>query len=258
MSETKFGIVLSGGGIRGLAHIGVIKVLEEEGIYPQYIAGTSAGAIVGALYAAGYGAEDVLKFFKETSLFSVNKYAYGKPGMLDTDKYYQAFLPYFPEDSFDALDKKLYVTATDILVGKTRFFHEGPLIKSILASAAFPIVLSPVSIGETIYADGGITNNFPVEPLLIHCDKVIGVYANPLKVIKAEELSSAQKVMSRAFKIGSANMSIQKFSLCDLVIAPQKLNEFNTFSMNHLEDAFEIGYKKAKEHLDDIRRLKET
>jgi NTE family protein len=80
MKEFTYGLVLSGGGIRGLAHVGVIKALEEEGIYPSYIAGASAGAIVGAFYAAGYSGEEILAFFQKTSLFSLDKYAYEKPG----------------------------------------------------------------------------------------------------------------------------------------------------------------------------------
>jgi NTE family protein len=257
MNDPTYGLVLSGGGIRGLAHAGVIKALEEEGIYPSYIAGASAGAIVGAFYAAGYRDEDILAIFHKTSIFSSDKYAYRKPGFIDTDKFHETFKAYFPEDSFESLKKKLFISATDILAGKTKFFHEGPLINAVLASAAFPVVLSPMLIDGVLYADGGITNNFPVEPLLHHCDKIIGVYVNPLRKIDAEELTSSRSVIDRAFKIGMANMSIQKFSHCDLVIAPKKLSRFGTFSMSHLDDAFEIGYEAAKEQLEDIRKLKE-
>jgi NTE family protein len=256
MNEPIYGLVLSGGGIRGLAHAGVIKALEEEGIYPTHIAGASAGAIVGAFYAAGYSGEDILAFFHETSIFSVNKYAYKKPGLIDTNKFYEIFKEYFPEDNFKSLKKKLFISTTDILAGKSKFFHEGPLIHTILASAAFPVVLSPMKINDVLYADGGITNNFPVEPLLVHCDKIIGIYVNPLKKVNAEELESSWDVMDRAFKIGMANTSIQKFGQCDLVIAPEKLSAFGTFSMNHLDDAYEIGYEAAKKQLADIRRLK--
>jgi len=258
MKEPTYGLVLSGGGVRGLAHVGVIKALEEEGIYPSFISGASAGAIVGAFYAAGYSVEDILDFFHKTSIFSIDKYAYGKPGFFDTDKFYQIFKAYFPKDNFKYLKKTLYVSATDILTGRTKFFHEGPLIHAVLASAAFPVVLSPMMIDEVLYADGGITNNFPVEPLLAHCDKIIGVYVNPLDRIEAEELTSSRHVMARAFKIAMANMSIQKFVQCDLVIAPEKLKDFGTFSMSHLDDAYQVGYEAAMEQLDDIRELRKT
>jgi NTE family protein len=80
----KIGLVLSGGGMRGVAHIGAIKALEEKGIFPTYIAGTSAGAVVGALYAYGYKWEDMLTFFKGIQIFDIKKYAINKPGFLDT------------------------------------------------------------------------------------------------------------------------------------------------------------------------------
>ena len=114
-NDLAYGIVLSGGGVRGLAHIGVIKALEENGIYPTYITGASAGAIVGTFYAAGYPCEEILDFFHSTSMFSINNYTYRKPGLLDTDKFYKIFKKYFPEDRFEALKKSLYISATDIL-----------------------------------------------------------------------------------------------------------------------------------------------
>ena len=91
MENQNYGLVLSGGGVRGMAHIGAIKALEKHGIFPTCIAGASAGAIVGAFYAAGYACEEILAFFHSTSLFSINKYAYRKPGLLDTDKFFKIF-----------------------------------------------------------------------------------------------------------------------------------------------------------------------
>ena len=87
----KIGLVLSGGGMRGAAHIGAIKALEEHGIYPTHIAGTSAGAIVGALYASGYNWDDILRFFKSISILDITKYAIRKPGILDADKFQNLF-----------------------------------------------------------------------------------------------------------------------------------------------------------------------
>ena len=257
-NKPSIGLVLSGGGVKGLAHIGVIKALEEEGIFPRYISGASAGSIVGAFYAAGYSPDVILQFFKTTPLFSFNNYAYGKLGLLNSDKFYEILKTYFPKDNFESLQKQLYVSATDILVGKTKFFHEGPLINAILASAAFPVVLSPIIIDDILYADGGITNNFPVEPLIGQCDKIIGVYVNPLNEIKSKDLTSSRILMIRAFEIGMANTSIKKFNQCDLVIVPEELKNMGVFSMSHLDDAYEIGYKTTKERMKDIVKLIES
>lgn len=254
-NEQTYGLVLSGGGVRGLAHIGVIKALEEHGIYPSYIAGASAGAIVGAFYAAGYASEEILDFFHSTSLFSLNKYNYQKPGIIDTDRFYDIFKSYFPEDSFEALKKPLYISTTDILNGKNKIFHKGSLIRTVLASAAFPVVLSPLMIDGTLYADGGITNNFPVEPLLGQCDQIVGVYASPLKTLKAEELNTSMAVMERAFSIGINSMSTRKFSDCDMLIVPEQLLSVGTFSMSSLDQAHQIGYDAAIKMLKERRSL---
>ncbi|MBX2981703.1 MAG: patatin-like phospholipase family protein [Flavobacteriales bacterium] len=245
------GLVLSGGGVRGVAHIGVIKALEEHGIHPEYISGASSGAIVGAFYAAGHGWEDTLGFFRSVSLFTWGNYAHGKPGMLDADKFREGFEKYFPDDRFEALQKKLFVVASDIVKGRSRVFHEGPLIRTLLASSAVPGVFSPVVIDDSLYSDGGITNNFPVEPLLAPCDRIIGVFVNPLKQVTAHELRSSFAVLERAFSMDRSSRSIQKFDDCDLIISPESLSAFGTFSTKHVDAIFRIGYEAALRKLEE-------
>jgi NTE family protein len=254
MKSTTFGLVLSGGGVRGMAHIGAIKALEEHGIYPSHIAGASVGAIVGALYAGGYSCDEMVAFFKKTSLFSINNYAYQKPGLIDTDKFYKIFLKQFPEDRFESLKLKLFVSATNIVAGKNKIFEKGQLIHTILASAAFPVVLSPLMIDGTLYADGGITNNFPVEPLQVHCDQIIGSYVSPLKKIRPADLNSSMSVLDRAFSIGMVSMSEQKFQFCDLLFIPPTLNKFATFSKSHIDEIYKIGYSEARKKLETYER----
>ena len=104
----RLGLVLSGGGVRGLAHVGVIQALMDHGIDPDVVSGSSAGAVVGALYCKGYKPREMLQFFKETPLFHINKFAIGKPGFIDTDKFYRDFNKYFPRIS--ALTCWLYLS----------------------------------------------------------------------------------------------------------------------------------------------------
>ena len=150
----KTALVLSGGGYRGIAHIGVLKAMEEAGLAPDMIAGTSAGAVVGALYSYGVSTEHMLKFFKGLQLLSFGNYAFGKPGWVDPDNFYEAFRELLPEDDFGSLRIPLQVTATDILTGKLEIFSQGPLIRPLLASAAFPGFFAPVEIGKGYYVDG--------------------------------------------------------------------------------------------------------
>lgn len=236
------GLVLSGGGMRGAAHIGAIKALEEHDIYPTHVAGTSAGAIVGALYASGYKWDDILKFFKSTSVLDFTKYAISKPGLLDADKFYNSFKKYFPEDNFSILKKDLQITATNILNGDLVVFNKGELIKPILASAAFPGVFSPVKINNSYYVDGGTLNNFPVELLKKQCDKIIGIYVNAFDTIDIKELKHSHHVAERAFKLKSVKEDYVKFKKCDLLVCPKGLDKYGTFDKKNLKHIFDSGY----------------
>ncbi|TDT45311.1 NTE family protein [Maribacter spongiicola] len=245
------GLVLSGGGIRGVAHIGVIKALEEHGIYATHISGTSAGAVVGALYAGGVKWEDILEFFKVIPIFHAKKFARNKPGFLDTEKFYDEFKKFFPHDSFESLPKELFITATDIIKGELKIFYKGELIKPVLASATFPGVFSPINIDGSFYVDGGVLNNFPIEPLKTSCDKIIGSYVNALKGIKIKDLKHSYNVLERAYKIKSASESIAKFSECELIISPEELCEYATFDMKSIDPIFDIGYNST---IDELRK----
>lgn len=245
------GLVLSGGGLRGVAQIGAIKALEEFGVYATHISGSSAGAIVGSLYAYGYGWQEMLQFFKKIQIFDIKKYAFGKPGFIDTEKFYSEFKTYIKEDDFSILKKSLSVTATNILNGKLKAFNSGELIKPVLASAAFPGVFSPVKIGSSYYIDGGALDNFPVKYLKSKCDIIIGVYVNGYKDITINDLKHSYSVFERAFKLKSAKEDYAKFKDCDFVVMPTQLDVYGTFEKTHIDTMFKIGYEATKKALED-------
>ena len=251
------GLVLSGGGVRATAHVGVIKALEEHGIYPTHIAGTSAGAIVGALYAHGYTYDEMLVFFKEVQILDFKKYALNKPGFIDSEKYYNIFNEYFPVDNFSSLKKQLIITATNILEGNLKVFNTGELIKPIIASATFPGVFAPIKIDDSYYIDGGVLNNFPVEFIKESCDIVIGVNVNPIRAVKINELKHFHNILERAFKLKSTKDDLSKFKDCDLIIYPEKLSKYGTFDKKYLNEIFEIGYNSAKTSLKNSSLVKD-
>lgn len=236
------GLVLSGGGIRGVAHIGAIKALEEYGIYPTHIAGTSAGAIVGALYAAGCNWEEMLDFFKSTEIFSLTNYAMGKPGFLDTEKFHDELKAYISHDTFESLGKQLYVTATNLLDGTLNVFSEGELIKPVLASAAVPGLFAPVEINKGYYVDGGTLNNFPVDLIKKYCDQIVGVYVNPFNHVSIKELNHVNKVLERAYHVMVANETTKKFKDCDILIRPANMDRFGMFTLKNLDIILDLGY----------------
>ncbi len=251
----RLGLVLSGGGARGLGHVGVLEALAEEGIEPQVAAGTSAGAIVAALWAAGYSPDEMLEFFVRKNPFRLSKLALAKPGIFDMDKVVADFGEYFPDDAFEALGKPIFLAATELIEGRAEIFASGPLIRAVLASASTPLLFTPTQIGGRWYSDGGITNNFPVEPLLGHCDVILGVYVSPLRPIAESDLKSSLAVSQRAFEIGMYYASKRKFHQCSLVLSPPGLSRFGTFDTKHLDEIKAIGYRAAKEHMDTILGL---
>lgn len=246
------GLILSGGGMRGAAHIGVIRALEEHNISPTHIAGSSAGAIVGSLYAYGYKWEEILTFFNEVQLMSISKYALNKPGFIDAEKFYEEFKAYLKNDDFSFLKKKLFVTATNILNGKLKIFEKGELIKPVLASAAFPGLFAPVKIKSSYYIDGGVLNNFPLEAIKQKCDRFIGVYVDGFDVLTIKDLKHSHNVVERVFKIKSVIENQPKFAECDVMIVPPELNKFGTFDRKNSDEIVEIGYTAAKNALADF------
>jgi NTE family protein len=244
-SSPTIGLVLSGGGVRGVAHLGLLQVLEEIGIEPVAFSGTSAGALVGALRAAGHPISTILEFFKTTPIFKMGHFARRKPGFIDTEKFYPILKEYLPDDDFSALKKKLYVTATDMVRGRQRTFSHGPLIMPVLASAAFPVVFTPVEIEGQLYTDGGALNNFPVEPLTGECELIIGSNVHPFKDLRSGDIKSTLSVMERLFHLSIHHHSVQKYHHCSVVIAPHELSAFAPFDRSHFDEMYEIGYRAA-------------
>ncbi len=248
--EHHVGLVLSGGGAKGAAHIGVLKAMEERGIEATIVSGTSAGAIVGGLYCSGLSADEILDIFLNTSVFRPAFYTWRKPGVLNINPLAKVLRPYFKFDSFEDLKYPCYIVATDITKAKQRVFSKGPIIQSILASACFPGIFAPIEIGDSLYSDGGILNNFPTEPIAQKCERLIGVNIQHIEAIPKEELKSTFGVVQRVYSISTKFASIAKYQHCDVVIAPPALNNFNTFDMYKIKRMYEIGYEHACEVFD--------
>jgi NTE family protein len=246
----KTGLVLSGGGVRGIAHIGAIKALEEYGIFPNLVSGSSAGSVVGALYCAGYTPEEMMNFFKVIPLFHINRFAFNKPGFIDTDNFYADFSKYFENDSFAGLKKKLFVSTVDLINGELKVFDQGELIRPLLASSAFPGLFSPVKINELLYADGGILDNFPTAPIKEECDWLIGIYASPLSTIKPQSLKYSVSVLERAIRINYSKRSHLKFAHCHVMINPIKLVDYGLLDVSKMQEIYKIGYESAKKQLN--------
>lgn len=251
LTSNKLGLVLSGGGVKGMAHIGLLKALTQRGIYPSQISGVSAGALVGGLYADGASVEEMLDFFMETPLLKYNFVTVNKPGLFNTDKYLPFFEDVFTAHRFEDLERRLTVVATNLLSGEPEFIERGELFKPLLASAALPPVFSAVSIDGQLYADGGIMNNFPVEPLVGACDIIIGCYASSMKKIGKGQIKNALQISQRANLLMLHANAKDKLYVPDLLFEPNDLGEIGVLDKKGINKAFTIGYDCANRKLDE-------
>jgi len=207
---------------------------------------------VGALYANGNSIVDMLTFFKETPLFKYNFLTIVKPGLIDTERYFDIFKEYFPENTFEALDRELYVVATDLLKGEQEFFSRGELIRPLLASAALPPVFSPVALKNSLYADGGIMNNFPLEPLTDTTDFVIGSNVSITGEVDKHAIRNSLQLTGRVTGLMIYASSKEKINTCNLLLEPRALESVGVLDKKGIETAFTIGYDHAMRTFTDF------
>lgn len=236
----KVGLVLSGGGARGIAHLGVMKALEELHIPINIISGASFGAIAGAFYADGHTPEEIFKIIVKTNLFKILQPAINWTGLLNFEKSEHLFEQYLTARTFEELKLPLTVVATNVKKGKSKFFYSGELIRPILASSCLPVIFNPVKIDKKLFIDGGILNNLPVEPLIGHCDKIIGVHTNP---IDAKNMPTNMKAVFERTMMMTINYNVYaRKRKCDVFLEPKALCRFNVFDFKKGQEIFDIGY----------------
>lgn len=240
----EYGIVLSGGGARGLAHIGVLAALEKHGIFPAVVSGSSMGAIVGAFYASGISTEEMLNIARNRKLHDLFDWSFPKHGgMLSLKALRLVLEKHIPEDSFQALKKKLFITASNISSGKTEVFSEGPLFQPIIASASIPIIFEPQQINGSTYVDGGLFNDLPVEPIKDKCKKIIASHVNYNG--PDPELSSIRAIAERVYRLAIYQHVQKNFTMCDFIIDPPALREHGIFDFKNIDRLYEIGFDAA-------------
>src|ERR1700712_4612243 len=178
----KIGLALSGGGARGVAHIGVLKALDEMGVKISYLSGTSAGAIVAAMYAYGHTPEKILQAVQQISFLKSLRPAWAWAGLLTMDGMKELLLKQMPDNGFGNLKIPLIIAATEIRLGEIHYFDEGELVPAVLASCSIPAMFNPQSIRGGLYVDGGVLDNLPSKPLIDKCDFIIGSHCNQIPV----------------------------------------------------------------------------
>ncbi|MBS0011956.1 MAG: patatin-like phospholipase family protein [Bacteroidales bacterium] len=240
----KIGIALGGGGARGYAHLGVLKALEEKGIKPDIIAGTSAGAIAGAFIASGYSPEEAFDLFKKQKLSDFVQVKVPKTGLLNLDRLRDSLAKHIKAEDLKDLEIPFYVAVSDIVNGRVEYYNEGPLVKLVQASASIPVLFAPVEIDGKLFSDGGLFANVPVKPLQKKCKKIIAVNISPIN--KTDRLNNLIQIAARTFHLSVSSTTQQLEDNCDLVIEPDKLAEFEILDASKADEIYKAGYEYCK------------
>ena len=236
----KIGIALSGGSARGFAHIGILKALTEYGIAPDIISGTSMGALVGALYAAGHHPEEIQKILTQEPVFKVLGFSWKREGILKIDKLEKVLQENFPENSFSALKKPFYLGISNMNEGKVEFRHHGELCKYIVASCSAPIIFAPQVIDDITYLDGGLMCNLPASAIRDECDILIGAHVNFPGVKKS--LNGVSEIMERTMHLGIYENTKPEMEQCDFILDPPGMQYFSLLDFKKAAEIIDVGY----------------
>jgi NTE family protein len=251
----KIGLVLSGGGARGFAHLGVMQALNEAGIFPDVISGTSAGAIAGALYADGHAPAEIMKIMNSNSRLHYIRLTVPREGLLQISGVIRLLKNNLRAKTFEELKIPLFVTATDLNNGKAVYFSKGELLIPVIASASIPVLFKPVVMNNIYYVDGGVMDNLPISPIQNKCQIIIGSFVNPTGY--EENFNSLIHIAERTFMLNVSKEVIQKSGKFDLFIAPQELRNYKILDPEKSEEVYSVGYKATKEKLKnpEIKKL---
>ncbi|WP_304502769.1 patatin-like phospholipase family protein [Cesiribacter sp. SM1] len=247
--EYETGLVLSGGAYRGIGQIGVLKALEERGIRPDIISGTSSGALNAVLYASGYSPDEMYEIWEKEPMAKTFNLHFPQFGMLKHGKIGELVKPYLRHQRLEELPIPLRLTASCLNDGSQKIFSEGTLVKVLEACCAVPLAFEPVEIDGRMYVDGGLVSNLPTEPLEGKCRRLIGVSVNPVPF--KERLDGMTDTIYRTIWIGIESTVQKTRKVCDWLIAPEEFGQHGFMERTALPVFFNAGYEYTLRFLDE-------
>jgi NTE family protein len=251
--ETAIGLALGGGFARGIAHIGVLKVLEEEQIPVRYIAGTSVGAMIGAAYCSGLSAEELEKVAMQVRFKHLARWTLSRYGFASNQRMIGFLNRILRVKTFEELRIPLAIAATDFSTGEGVVFHSGPLIDPVRASCAYPGMFLPVKIRGRLLIDGMLAHTVPTRPLRqMGADRVLAVHLKG-KWTNAEGPRHLFDVVGQCFCIAQEMNSSQWKQAADLVIEPD-VNGYKYDAFEHAAELVRAGEMVTRAALPEIRK----
>ena len=260
--KQKIGLALSGGGALGFAHIGAIQALEEHGVKPDFISGSSMGAIIGAIYCAGYSPAKIMRIIQAEKLYKLDKLMspnlnFKQKGLSSHATLRATLKELIPHDCFDSLEIPFAVCVTNITSGIYEYYYSGKgIVEYVVASASIPGVFDPVVIKNTTYVDGGVLNNLPAE--ILHqkgCDYIIGVDVLPFLPIEKKTIIDITLWSIRLMQHSNTQNGIK---YCNWLIESNAIEKYNEFEFDKYKEIYQYGYKAMTEYIHSHPEMIET
>lgn len=250
----RIALALGSGSARGLAHIGVLQVLEEEGIPVCGISGCSMGAIVGAIYAAGTDLHLLEKLILELKSSDLMDYGVPRTGLVRGKRFTELLKVLTKNKDFDELAMPYNCVACDIRAGVTKVFDEGKVFKAVRASMSIPGIFTPVTIDDVLYVDGGVLDPVPVDSArLFDPDYVIAVDVG-LQDSEEDVNENTWEIVMRSMDLLGIRAKLHETSLADILINP-KVRHTAKYSTDDAEITIEIGRQATRDVMPQIRAL---
>ena len=255
----EFGLTLGSGGARGIAHIGFLKALEENGLRPSYICGCSMGAIVGACYAKGMTPDEMIEAAKKLKLLQIitlDPFPYNNKGFAQGNKLEKVLSKFLKGSTFENLNIPFSCVSYDLLKGETVWHTDGDLIKAVRASSNVPILFEPLKDNDRLLVDGGLNERVPIDytrkmgaNLVIAVD-VLG------DVRPTKDIKNLVSLVIRATDILEHTVAKYKKSEenADLLLTVD-IGDASQYQIKTLNKAYDAGYKSGIENIDKIKAL---
>lgn len=240
----RWGMAMSGGSARGFAYAGIFRFMEEKGVKPDCLAGTSAGSLFGAFYADGYSSREILDLFEDKSFRAFTRPYLRRGGLFKTDAFRSFLKDTFRHERIEDLPIPFKIATTNLDTGSCEVFSEGPLADVVTASCSIPILFKPMQIGDFHYVDGGLFKNLPASVIRLDCDYLLGIHLSTQKVKEQKHLwkKSVTGVAERCLDAVFASNTAGDVEICNAVIESPVLSFFKSFDISSAPELADLGY----------------
>ncbi len=249
----RVGLALSGGGAKGVAHIGVLKALDDIGIKPDIIAGVSAGAIAASYYASGVTPDEMFRLCTGIKVRELLDITFPSNGLCRFTGLHEFLKSTLPVSRIEDLKTPTIIGAANLDTFEFTEFVHGDLAERLVASCSIPVVIQPAEINGEHYIDGGVIHNLPASSIRDKCDILIGVNVSPLA--KTPYKRNIASIAYKAYRLMATNNAKPDISLCDVLIPLDEVAQTGTFDLDNIQKIATEGYFKAMKVLTNSESI---